>query len=467
MTDRTGPQPQGAIDRADAVCVVGAGPAGLATARALKAHAIDFDVIEQHDRVGGIWNIDAPGSPMYEAAHFISSKSLSAFTGFPFGDDTPDYPSHRQIFEYLQSFAQRYGLLSNVVFGTTVVSLQPHPGGGWLVENQRHEVTHYRAVVCCSGAQWTPRMPSLPGTFSGELVHSSSYRDFDLLKGRRVLVVGGGNSACDIAVDAGRVAARAVISMRRGYWFIPKHIFGVPSDVFAANGPHLPKRLEQAVFGFLLRLLYGAPERLGLQRPDHRLFETHPVLNSNLFLALQHGDVTARPGIADVRGAEVGFTDGTAEQFDVIIMATGYVHDAPYAERFLGDGRFADMYLTVVSREFPDLYGLSFTETNSGAYTHFDEEAQLIANHLADQRLRPDVAREFRRLVATDHPDLSGGISFDGSARHLGYVDAHALETYRRKLFRRMKWRLMDEADPASDGAVEDTRLTSTSRVGS
>ena len=166
------------------------------------------------------------------------------------------------------------------------------------------------------------------------MLHSSEYRDLDQIRGKRVLVVGGGNSACDIVVDAGRGADRAVISMRRGYWFIPKHVFGVPSDVFADSGPKLPAWLQQRVFGVLLNLLYGKPEKLGLQKPDHKIFETHPVLNSNLFLSLQHGDVTAKPGISTTSGRTVTFVDGSTEDFDLIIYATGYLHTVPYARRY-------------------------------------------------------------------------------------------------------------------------------------
>ena len=228
------------------------------------------------------------------------------------------------------------------------------------------------------------------------MLHSSEYRDLDQIRGKRVLVVGGGNSACDIVVDAGRGAARAVISMRRGYWFIPKHVFGVPSDVFADSGPKLPAWLEQRVFGTLLNVLYGKPEKLGLQKPDHKLFETHPVLNSNLFLSLQHGDVTAKPGIITTSGSTVTFVDGSSEDFDMIIYATGYLHAVPYAQQYFGSDQHPDLYLTAFSREHPGLFGVGFIETNSGAYQHFDAFGQMIASYLDDQRRRPEQAAAIR-----------------------------------------------------------------------
>jgi cation diffusion facilitator CzcD-associated flavoprotein CzcO len=436
-----------AADRTGAVCVIGAGPAGLAMARALRARGLDYDQLERHTDVGGIWDIDAPGSPMYEAAHFISSKTLSGFDGFPMNDGFPDYPSHRQVLGYLRGFARHYGLRDRIEFGVPVDGVTRGDDGIWTVRRSGGRAARYRAVACCTGAQWTPSMPSVPGSFAGEVMHSSGYRDLDQVRGKRVLVVGGGNSGCDIVVDAGRVAAKAVISMRRGYWVIPKHIFGVPADVFAEGGPTLPAWVQQRVFGRMLRVLYGRPEKLGLQKPDHKLFETHPLLNSNLPLSIQHGDVTVRPGLKDASGSTVTFADGTRDDFDLIIAATGYRHSAPYAQAYFGAGPHPDLYLTSFSREHPGLFGVSFIETNSGAYRHFDGAAQMIASYLDDQDRRPEQARQFAAMIASDRPDLSGGIAFDGSARHVGYVDAHALARYRETVFRRMGWRQRN--DPA------------------
>jgi hypothetical protein len=436
-----------AADRAGAVCVIGAGPAGLAMARALRARGLDYDQLDRHTDVGGIWDIDAPGSPMYEAAHFISSKTLSGFGGFPMDDGFPDYPSHRQVLGYLRGFTRHYGLRDRIEFGVSVDGVAKNGDGTWTVRRSDGRAARYRGVVCCSGAQWTPSMPSVPGSFAGEVMHSSGYRDLDQVRGKRVLVVGGGNSGCDIVVDASRVAAKAVISMRRGYWIIPKHIFGVPADVFAEGGPTLPAWVQQRVFGRMLRVLYGRPEKLGLQKPDHKLFETHPLLNSNLPLSIQHGDVTVRPGLTDASGSTVTFADGTRADFDLIILATGYRHSAPYAQEYFGQGPHPDLYLTSFSREHAGLFGVSFIETNSGAYRHFDAAAQMIASYLDDQDRRPEQARQFAAMIASDRPDLSGGIAFDGSARHVGYVDAHALAKYRETVFRRMGWRQRN--DPA------------------
>jgi len=451
--------PSSEQDRTEAVCIIGAGPAGLATARALRARRLDYDQFERHSDVGGLWDIDSPGSPMYEAAHFISSRTMSGFSGFPMSDELPDYPSHRQVLSYLRNFATAYGLRDAIEFNTRIDSVTKLDDGSWRVIRGDGRSARYQSVVCCSGVQWVPNQPPVPGSFSGEVLHSSHYRDLDQIRNKRVLVVGGGNSACDIVVDAGRGAASATISMRRGYWFVPKHVFGIPSDVFADSGPQLPVWLQQRLFGTLLNVLYGKPEKLGLKRPEHKLFETHPVLNSNLFLSLQHGDVVAKPGIVTTSGSTATFADGSAADFDMIILATGYLHAVPYAQEYFGSAQHPELYLTTFSREYPGLFGVGFLETNSGAYKHFDASGQMIASYLDDQRRRPERARQFAELIAKDHPDLSGGIKFDKSPRHQGYVDAHAFTHYRDGIFKKMGWQMLQDA--GSSTLADEARIES------
>lgn len=425
----------------DDTCVIGAGPAGLAVARALAERDLPYTHIERHTGPGGLWDIDNPGSPMYESAHFISSKTLSGFGGYPMPDHFADYPPHPQILSYLTSFAQAYGLTERIEFGTEVRDVAKNPDGTWTVTRADGRASVHRQVVVCTGAQWHPHIPELPGDFTGEVRHTVTYRSSDELRGKRVLVVGAGNSGLDIACDAARSADRAVISMRRGYWFIPKHLFGRPVDTIAAGGPHLPMWLQQKVFGTLLRIINGDPRRLGLQKPDHELFETHPAINSMLLHHLQHGDIAAKPGIARTEGRAVHFTDGTGEDFDLILLATGYLHKVPFAQQYFGDEQHPDLYLSAFSREHEGLFGVGFVETNSGAYQLFDAQAQLIASFIRDARGGLPTAERFARMIRDDRPDLSGGLRFVDSPRHTGYVHSEAFVKYLRKVAESMGWR--------------------------
>ena len=422
-------------------CIIGAGPAGLAVARALGARGIAYRHFERHDGVGGIWDIDAPGTPMYESAHFISSRTVSGFSGFPMPGDFPDYPGHRQILTYLRAFADAYGLTERIEFGAEVRRVA-RSGDVWTVELSDGSTSQHGSVIVCTGTQWHPLTPELPGDFSGEVRHSSAYRSAAEFAGKRVLVVGGGNSACDIACDAARSAASASISLRRGYWFIPKHVFGLPSDIVGGAGSFLPKPVERAILQPLLRLLTGDPRRLGLQRPDHKLFETHPIVNSLLLHHLQHGDIRARPGIRTTSGRTVEYTDGTHENVDLILLATGFQHRVPVAQELFGDVQHPDLYLNCCSRDHAGLYGVGFIETNSGAYGLFDRQAHLIAGYLDDQRRRPQVARGFAQRIRRDRPDLSGGLRFDRSPRHRGYVDSDAYVRYIERVAHQLGWTL-------------------------
>jgi hypothetical protein len=421
--------------------VIGAGPAGLAVARALAERNLPYTHLERHTAPGGLWDMENPGSPMYESAHFNSSKTLSAFGGFPMPEHYADYPSHRDILSYLTSFAEAYGLRDRIEFGVEVRGVEKNIDGTWTVTRADGQESVHSEVVVCTGSQWHPNVPDIPGDFTGEIRHTVDYRSADEFRGKRVLVVGAGASGCDIACDAARTADRAVISMRRGYWFIPKHVFGRPADTLADGGPKLPMWLEQKAFGLLLRILNGDVTRLGLQKPDHKLFETHPVVNSMLLHHLRHGDITARPGIARTEGSTVYFTDGTSDDIDLILLATGYVHKVPVAQKYFGDEQHPDLYLSAFSREHEGLFGVGFVETNSAAYRLFDAQAQMIAGFIHDGRQKMLNADRFAQMIRSDRPDLSGGLKFVDSPRHKGYVDSGAFVKYLGKVAATMGWR--------------------------
>ncbi|MGC7101758.1 flavin-containing monooxygenase [Amycolatopsis lurida] len=422
------------------VCIVGAGPAGLSAARAFRRLNIPYDHYERHSDVGGIWDLDNPGTPMYESAHFISSRTTSGFFDFPMPGSYPDYPSNRQILQYTREFAAAYGLYERIRFNTAV-DLVESDGTGWKVNLADGSSRDYRAVVCATGVTWAPRMPEHPGEFAGEIRHSSTYRSPTEFRGKRVLIVGLGNSGADIACDAAANADAAFVSVRRGYHVIPKHIFGIPSDEFKQRGPKLPLWLERPLFHAMLRVLQGDLSRLGLPKPDHKLFESHPLLNSQLIHHLQHGDVAIRPDVTRLDGGRVRFADGSTEEIDLILYATGYDWSIPYAEKYFDwqDGR-PDLYLTAFSRTNHNLFGLGYLEINSSAYTVFDHISNLIAHYLHDQEHHPDRATRFDRMIAGDRPDLRGGIRFVNTPRHRSYVDAEAYRRYLATVRDRVGW---------------------------
>ncbi|AXQ28512.1 NAD(P)/FAD-dependent oxidoreductase [Solimonas sp. K1W22B-7] len=428
-------------DRSDAVCIVGAGPAGLSVARALKRRGIPYDQFERHDDVGGIWDLSNPGTPMYHSAHFISSRGTSGFYDFPMPDDYPDYPSNRQILAYTRSFARAFGLYDAIRFRTAIEQVDKD-GESWRVRLDSGELRRYRAVVCATGTNWHPRLPRHEGHFNGEIRHSVTFKHADEFRGKRVLIVGLGNSGADIACDAAANADAAFVSVRRGYHFIPKHVFGIPVDEFANSGPQLPMWLQRPAMSLLLRMVLGDTSRTGMPRPDHRLFESHPLLNSQLLHYLQHGDIKAKGDVRCFDGDHVVFADGSREKIDLVLYATGYNMSIPYVPEtyFDWDGGRPKLNLTAFNPKHNNLFGLGYLETNSSAYTLFDRVSQLVANYLHDQNHQPDNARAFERRLHEDRPDLSGGIRFIDSDRTKGYIEIHAYKKHIEKLRRQMGW---------------------------
>lgn len=415
------------------VGIIGAGPAGLAVAAALKARGLAFEILDAGEGFGGIWDIDRAETPMYDSAHFISSRTLSALPGHPMPAGFPDYPRHDQILDYLRGFAREHDLEPHARFGRRVTAARRAGDGDWTVETDDGTEHRVRAVCAAVGTNWHPVMPELPGTFHGTAFHSFDYRSPEVFRDRRVLVVGGGNSGCDIACDAATSARRAFISLRRGYHFVPKYIFGRPADVFAHEGPPLPGWLERRVFGFLLRrVLVGDLTRFGLPAPDHALLESHPILNTRLLHHLGHGDLEVRPDVAALHGSEVEFADGRREEIDVVVWATGYRKAIPFlAPEVLDlDAGAGDLYLQTAHRRIPDLFVLGLFETDGAAYPLLGLQGRLVAAAL-DPALPPRRRDEWDRRRAGHRPDLRGGRRYLDSPRHTFYVHA---DSYHRAL---------------------------------
>ena len=417
--------------------VIGAGPSGLAAARNLQRYGLPWTGYELHSDVGGLWDIDAPRSTVYESAHLISSRTTTEFTEHPMPPGTPDYPSHRHLLAYFRSFAERFGLQEGYRFGAEVTSVEP-VGARWVVrwtdaEGMQHEAEH-AGVIVANGTLSEPYVPQLLGHFDGKAIHTAHYKHPRVFAGKKVLVVGAGNSGCDVVVDAVHHADSVDISVRRGYHFVPKYVFGRPADTLNQGRP-LPARVKQAMDTRLLRMFTGDPTRFGFPEPDHKLYESHPIVNSLILHHLGHGDVTVRPDVERLDGDEVVFRDGSRRSYDVLVLATGYRLHYPFLDRSLlswAPGRAApDLYLQIVSPAAEGLYVVGMVEAAGIGWQGRYEQAELVAAYLAAKTRRPEDAAALRERVADrdQWPDLTGGFNYLRLERMAYYVNKDA---YRR-----------------------------------
>jgi cation diffusion facilitator CzcD-associated flavoprotein CzcO len=441
---------EGAVaEHVEKYCIVGGGPSGLIMARAFLKEGIPFDLFERHSDVGGIWDAENEGSPMYDSAHYISSKYTSGFYGYPMPESYPDYPTNYQVLAYVRNFARAFGLYDHVTLNTAVEHAEPD-GDGWLVTLQDGEQRRYRGLVCANGTTWHPNLPSYPGleSFTGEVRHSVTYRSPDEFRGKRVLVVGAGNSGVDIACDAALSADEAFISLRRGYRFLPKHVFGIPTDVFVNVGAELPEGVSVPEDpSAMIDALVGDLTRFGLPAPDHEALASHPTMNTQIVHHLAHGDILAKPDVKEFRGDTVVFADGSEERIDLVLFATGYEWRLPYLDEDLLPWKSGhpQLYLNVFHREIDNLYVLGFVEFADAAYKRFDEMAQLIVGDVRATLTGGEDKERLRRLKAEHEPDLTGGMEYVDSPRHANYVETHTYQHVLRELFDEFGWAWPDE----------------------
>ena len=416
--------------------IIGAGPSGLAAARALQKAGIGFDGYEASRGVGGLWDIENPRSTMYESAHLISSRKTTEFTEFPM-DDPADYPSHRTLIRYFRDYADRFGLTGHFRFDTKVTRLERTDDGGWMLHAESSPDTggstaqRYDGVILANGTLAEANVPSFAGEFSGELLHTSAYKRAAQLTGKRVLIIGAGNSGCDIAVDAVHHAASVDMSVRRGYYFVPRYLFGRPSDTLNQGKP-LPARIKQFVDTRVLRAFTGDPVRFGFPRPDYRIYESHPIVNTLILNHLGQGDLRIRPDVERFDGSRVHFRDGSSGEYDTVLLATGYTLDYPFVDRaeLNWTGWSPKLYLNVFPPSFNGLYVMGMIEASGIGWQGRYEQAELIATYLSALERDPERAAAFREQVSgRPWPDLTGGYRYLGLERMSYYVNKDA---YRR-----------------------------------
>jgi hypothetical protein len=390
------------METAGKACIIGAGSSGIASCQVLRTREIDYDCFEAGSQVGGNWRYqnDNNMSSAYRSLHINTSRQLMQYAAYPMPADYPTYPGHAQIAQYFDDYVDHFGLRETITFGTTVESVEPRSDGGFEVTIRSaggsKRTQQYGAVLVANGHHWNPRWPSYPGEFSGRQLHSHQYKVPEKFAGHRVLVLGIGNSACDIAVETSRISARTFLAMRRGAHVVPKYLFGMPTDHLTtsplAHGPLWMKRLGLAT---MLRLTRGRITAFGLPAPDHRVLAAHPTISDDLLTRLGHGDITVKPNIDRLDGNTVHFSDGSSEEIDDIIYCTGYNITFPFLDSRVAssaDNKIS-LYHRVVSPEYPGLFFVSLVQPLGATMPIAEAQSEWIADLLQGRATLPPLAQ--------------------------------------------------------------------------
>jgi cation diffusion facilitator CzcD-associated flavoprotein CzcO len=437
-----------AVSREDRFCILGAGSSGLAVAKNLRAHGILFDCLEREDDVGGNWYYGSPHSRVYRSTRLISSKRGTEYSDYPMPDDWPEHPPHEMVWQYLRSYARHFELYADIQFNSTIGWIEPvedagcgmrGSGQGWDVRLADGTRRRYRGVVIANGHNWDPRWPSYSGSFSGTVLHSSQYKSPEIYRGQRVLVVGGGNSGFDIATDVAPHASATFHSLRRGYHLLPRFFRGEPVDQRGewALRWRVPLWLRRWRAAQVLVAAWGKDVAQILPRPDHRLFETHPVINSRWPYAVSQRVISVKPDVKQLDDDHVIFVDDSRERIDLIIYATGYKLSFPFLDRNHLNWRDdrPELYLNIFHPQRDDLFVAGLIQPDSGQFGLVDYQSQLIAAYISGLDHRVAAAQRFRREKEQGHARLDGGIRYVRSPRHLVEVEHHS---YRRILQRKI-----------------------------
>ena len=305
------------------ILVIGAGPAGLAVAAMLIARGCRPLVIEKAGSVGASWRAH------YERLHLHTVKTLSALPGMAFAKDQPRYVPRQGVVDYLTAYAAHAGVEPR--FGVEATAIAPE-GGGWRTTTRSGETIRSRVVVVTTGANNRPNVPELDGEreFAGTILHSRDYRSAAPFAGRRVLVVGMGNTGAEIALDLAEHGVAATLSVRSPVNIVLRDVLGRPTQKTSIALSRLPTKVGDAVARFLADVTVGDIERLGLRRspisPLRELRELGrtPVIDVGTLARIRSGEIAVRPGIRRLRRDTVEFVDGGVAPFDAIVLATGY-----------------------------------------------------------------------------------------------------------------------------------------------
>jgi pyruvate/2-oxoglutarate dehydrogenase complex dihydrolipoamide dehydrogenase (E3) component len=408
------------------ICVIGAGCSGITAVKNLVQAGIkDITCYEKGNQIGGNWVFTATEghSSVCETTHIISSKTLSQYIDFPMPDDYPDYPSHHQVLNYFQSYAKHFAIYPYIRFNTEVKKVTRLEDHRWEVEIHDGSSQVFDYLMICSGHHAIPNFPTWKDDFEGEMIHSHSFKNNLGYEGKKVLVIGAGNSACDCACEISRVAATVSLSIRTPQYIIPKFIFGKPADTLNKGVLFFPKSIRNLLLNLVLKMTIGNYKDYQLENPKFPVTKAHPTMNSELLYKIRHGKVQPKKGVASVSGKKVTFTDGSSETFDVIVAATGYKMAFRYFDKKVlcfEDAERIELYLRMIHPTYHNLFFIGLVQPQGCIWPIADHQSKLIANHIMG---RWELPKNIETLAKDEADEIAK--DFLNRARHSVEVHFH------------------------------------------
>ena len=412
-------------DLPNRVCIIGAGSSGIAACKTLKDYGIPFDCYEAGDRVGGNWvyNNSNKMSSAYQSLFINTSRPRMQYSDYPMLEEYPVFPHHTQIAEYFNAYTEHFGIKPFIRFRTLLTQAVPLEGGGWEValdDGTRHR---YRALLVANGHHWDTRWPEppFPGHFDGSVIHSHYYKVPDEYAGKRVLVVGFGNSAMDIAVETSRVSAMTYLAVRRGFHVIPKYLMGRPLDQLQIPIP-LPPSLQLRVFHAIVHMQRGKMSNYGFPEPEHRIGQAHPTVSSDILTRIVHGRIKVKPNLRQLDGDGVIFVDGSREQIDSIIYCTGYKITFPFFQPEVFEAKNNDLplYYHVFPPQYTDLFFIGFVQPLGAIMPLAELQSVWVGRYLIGRYGLPP-AREMWREIERTRQEMRK--RYGSAPRHTIQVD--------------------------------------------
>lgn len=360
----------------DAV-VIGAGPGGLATSRELKRRGVEHVLLERGDGAGHTW------AHLYDSLVLHTGKHMSALPGLKFPDSTPLFPTRLQFLDYLERYVTTFDLPLQPKSNVERVARSPH---GWLVRLRRGGEINARAVVVATGIAANPNVPRIPGReqFSGVVRHSIEYKNPAGAAGRRILVVGAGNSSGEIAAELSRAGADVTLAVRNGAHVVPREVFGIPIQYLTVPLGYLPRRAQRAVATAVGAAIAGFKGPPVLPPPHAEGCPRVPIIGFHLADEIRRGAVKVQGDIDGFTKDGVRFANGTTDQFDEVILATGFRAALRMFDREirLDPCGFGLRRHRVVSVDQPDLYFVGHNPDVRGGIFMMGKDASITARRV-------------------------------------------------------------------------------------